>query len=72
EYMRSPEIFKIQKSIGFYNNWNKLSSLTTSEIVENARELAANMIKEHKVEPVSLDAQKELEAIYKKACDQLV
>ncbi|MBT8375155.1 MAG: trimethylamine methyltransferase family protein [Deltaproteobacteria bacterium] len=72
EYMRSPEIFKIQKSIGFYNNWNKLSSLTTSEIVENAREVAAKMIKEHKVEPVSLDAQKELEAIYKKACDQLV
>jgi trimethylamine:corrinoid methyltransferase-like protein len=68
--MRSPEIFKIQESIGFYDSWNKLSSLTSSEIVENAIELAKDKIKKHTVEPVNRDARKELEAIFKKACDQ--
>jgi trimethylamine--corrinoid protein Co-methyltransferase len=70
KYMRSPEIFKIQESIGFYDSWNKLSSLTSSEIVENAIELAKDKIKKHTVEPVNRDARKELEAIFKKACDQ--
>ncbi|THB81578.1 MAG: hypothetical protein D3926_01445 [Desulfobacteraceae bacterium] len=72
KYMRSPEIYKVQQSIGFYKNWNKMPSLTQSELVANAGELALKKLKGHEVEPVDSDTEKELETIFQRACDQLI
>jgi trimethylamine--corrinoid protein Co-methyltransferase len=72
KYMRSPELFNTRKAIGSYKNWDKWSSFKDSGIISRAKEVVESKLKEHHVEPVGVDEAKQLDMIYKKACEELM